>query len=257
MKKILILLALSLSINANSQITLEHTYTVANTNAYLTGCNLANSGFKYQITDLTAGQIKLYNLNHSLWKTISIPPIASFTILGVYNISENLFNTDGQVEFLVYYYTTVAPTQYYVKVYTETGTVIGDFPNRAYSGVFDTGSNGIKLFLNDLNLSREVWSLPGTSTNLGLNDDDEFISNQFAAYPNPTNNIISIPYTFSQGINGQIIVYGSNGQIIKTFNVDSNFSSLELDVTNYASGTYYYTISNGATVSEPSTFIKN
>ncbi len=151
-------MGLTVSLFSNSQITLEHTYTVANTNAYLTGSNLANSGIKYQVTDITAGQIKLYNLNHSIWKTINVPAIPTFTILGVYNLSESLFNTDGQVEFLVYYYTTTAPTQYYVKVYSETGTVLGDFPNRTYSGVFNTGSNGIKLFLNDMNLTREVWS---------------------------------------------------------------------------------------------------
>ncbi len=250
-------MGLTVSLFSNSQITLEHTYTVQNTNAYISVCNLANSGYKYQITDLTAGQIKLYNLNHSLWKTLTIPAMPTYTVLGVYNISESLFNTDGQVEFLVYYYTTTAPAQYYVKVLSETGSLIGDFPNRGLNGVFDTGTNGIKLLLTDANLTREVWSLPGTSTNLGVNDNNEFEGNPLLAYPNPSNNIITIPYELNQGSLGNIIIYNSNGQLIETLTIDNTFNTIELDVTDYENGSYYYVISNENTLSIPITFIKN
>lgn len=110
-------LAVLAAISSNAQINLENTYNVSAVNSGLTIVQLANSGYKYVLTEPTLYQVKLYNINHSLWKTIPVPTISGYSLLGVMHISENLFNLDAQVECVVYYanYSTT-PAQYYTKI---------------------------------------------------------------------------------------------------------------------------------------------
>jgi hypothetical protein len=84
--------ALLISNSINAQISLEHTYSGNSTNSSIGFINLSASGDKYVINDFSLNQIKLYNTNHSLWKTITIPSLPN--TIGYYyqNISENLFN---------------------------------------------------------------------------------------------------------------------------------------------------------------------
>lgn len=258
MKKIkLIILALLASTSLNAQITLENTYNVSGSTAYLTALELSNSGYKYVVTEPSLFQVKLYNTNHSLWKTISVPTISGYTLIGVYNISEGLFNIDNQVECVAYYADyTANPVQLYVKVIDENGTVIKDIPNRSYAGVVSTSANTFKLIVNDNDMLREVYSLPGTSSNLGIPNDGvtEIIG---LSYPNPSTQFITIPYNLNENSDlGIIKIYNVNGQIIETFNIDSNFNNLVLDISNYSAGSYRYSITVNGSESSTMNFIK-
>ncbi len=68
MKKLfLIISSLFVSLLINAQVTLENTY---NTSATIT--RLENSGYKYYAMDVAASQCRLYNMNHSIYKTINL-----------------------------------------------------------------------------------------------------------------------------------------------------------------------------------------
>src|SRR5690606_19330689 len=141
MKRVkMIVVALLISASTNAQITLEHTYNVSANNVGLVVVQLANSGAKYVVTEPAQHQVKLYNTNHSLWKTIPIPSISGYTFSNVMHISENLFNLDAQVECVAYYYSTT-PVQYYTKIINESGAVIKDLPNRMPGGIATTAPN--------------------------------------------------------------------------------------------------------------------
>lgn len=256
MKKVTLSFILFFTIfRLNSQINLEHTYNVNSSSSFISTILLSTSGYKYIITDNSLGQAKLYNTNHSLWKTLTWPVVSGFNS-NIINISENLFNLDNQIEFIVYSSTTTAPIQYNTKIYSETGAVIRDFPNRAWNGVFSAGANSYKLILTDGNTIRDVYSLPGTSSNLGVpNNPMSELSG--ISFPNPTSETISIPYQLANGqTSGQLNVYNSTGVLVESFQVDSNFSDLILDVSNYSNGLYRYNIVSNGIESESKNFVK-
>ncbi len=251
------------SLNCKSQISLENSYPSPNNLNYVSIVNLSSSGYKYLLQDGNNNQIKIYNLNHSLWKTINLSIPVGFSLSDVANVSEELFNLDGSVE-LSYSYAnySTSPVQYETKIINETGSVLLTIPNcnAAYAG--STGTNGWKLIAwisGGSNPSRDIYSLPGTGTNLGLNDDNEvdYFDAFGLAYPNPTNQIINLEYSIPTGSNsGQIEISDINGNILNTYIVDNTFSTLSLDITNFSTGTYFYKMIVNGNVSETKSFIK-
>ncbi len=78
MKKIITLTLTFLCLQLGfSQITLEHTY--SNSSFKMTGINLSNSGFKYQLVNTTTNQVILYNPDHSIFKTMSFGALSGRT----------------------------------------------------------------------------------------------------------------------------------------------------------------------------------
>lgn len=241
MRKIkMITLKLLISVSVNAQINLENTYNVSAANSSLTIVQLANSGYKYVLNEPSENQVKLYNMNHSLWKTINVPLIPDYTLVGVMYISENLFNPDAQVEYLAYYSYHSTVGQYYTKIINENGTVIKDLPDRLPATIVETASNTFKLLVSDADLIREVYSLPGTSDNLGVFNNKE--TSAGFSYPNPASQFITLPYNLNGISTGILTIYNFNGQLLESFEVDAAFDSILLDVSNYPAGMYQYGI---------------
>lgn len=234
-------MAVLVSASMNAQIDLEHKY---EQQGIYTTVQLANSGFKYVLFDNagSSAQIKLYNVNHSLWKTIDVPNAPTNYWVGeVKYISESLFDLDNKIECLVVYRHQSADSEH-IKIINENGTVIKDLPNRQLARIVSTAPNTFKLLVNDYspypNNGAEVYSLPGTTTNLGVSDNEAQLTG--FAYPNPSSQFITLPYKLNGANKGVLNVYNLNGQIIETFNIDSVFDTILLDVSNYAAGMYRY-----------------
>ena len=131
--KILLLTFLLIKIfSANGQINLEATYDSAAMNLYMVTLEVDGDKFvKIQRGDSAYRFIKLYNLNHSLWKTIDCNAFPIFTYLagigalnnGRFNydilyITQHLFNNDDKIEFLYTVYTSLQ-AQYFTGIYNE------------------------------------------------------------------------------------------------------------------------------------------
>lgn len=257
MKKIYLSIATILvSISLNAQITLENTY---NGLTYYASCKMINlnSGDKYVFYDATINQLKLYNTNHSLWKTISIPTIPNYTFHYYENISENLFNTNEQVECLITYYN---PTDYnqHTALINENGSIAFIKLNSYFDGIKVTENNSYKLLLSDaLNNDKYVYSLPGTSSNLGISNDEKTL-NIGHSYPNPANQFITLPYEIKvKNTIGLVTIYDASGKVVESFKVDDTFNNIILDLSSYSAGTYHYNLIVNGIESNAKTFIKN
>ena len=245
MKKTIYILALTLvTMTTNAQITLENSYP-----SMPTIVHLSLSGYKYCVFGDTT---KLYNLNHSLWKSINLyVPSGGYLEpnSGYHSISEELYNSDTLIEIL--YLVEIPPTSASVYVTNETGSILfqeasgyGQAPQIVNDGI------DFKMMVFDSTTSRwNVYGLTGTlpcnlcGGTLGItehnsNGNKQMISNP---YPNPTNDKTTINYELPEGINqGKLICYDITGNIVKAFIVDRTFKNLQISNSDLASGTYYY-----------------
>ena len=109
MKKNLLLLAmLMITFMAQTQIVKENDYT-GSTNLV----KLAISGEKYYTMDWSNNQCRLYNIDHSLWKTINLAVPSGMYLYDIRHVSETLFNLDTKVELAYTYYAYDTALYYY------------------------------------------------------------------------------------------------------------------------------------------------
>lgn len=241
-----------------AQITLENSYPSNHQYFNMYVVNLGVSGYKYYSVDPNNKILRIYNLNHSLWKSINILVPTGYNF-GIYNISETLFNTDNSVE-VAYCTHTISMNPFTInyegRVMSETGSLIKVIPNCASMQVYNTGSNGFKLFATIDSVGKtsvknvEVYSLVGSLPSaLTVNEisQDEITS---SLYPNPSSERVRIDYELPSGTStGEVILCDLNGAELKRYQVDRSFSSLDLNNQDLPSGTYFYKINAGSSSS--------
>ncbi|WP_317899439.1 T9SS type A sorting domain-containing protein [Aurantibacillus circumpalustris] len=244
-----------------AQITLENSYPATATYQNLSIVELVKSGYKYLLFDNPNAIVKLYNMNHSVFKLINLPMPAGHTFGGG-QVSDSLFNTDNLVEVAYYSYAynfSVTPSTYVceTRVVNENAQVLfnvtqGTYPYINYGGAAD----GYKLIVNVDSTNKStlkqinVYSLVGglpmhvkgntSSQPTGLVDVNN-INLVSGAVPNPSTNKTTVGYQFTNNETaGQIIIFDISGKELKRYDVDATFNSLELDNSDLPSGTYFY-----------------
>jgi len=255
MKKLLFIALIAFSINATAQITLEHSYDTASTcpdgglSNQLMIVKFEVSGERYVKINNITYTICIYDMNHSLQKTISFAGFPCGNNSNILCLSENLFNLDSKIEFM--YSGPTGPTTVYTGIYNEDGTLIFSEPGAPIVKIntplqqFPIYNTlvGTKMILSYPSGVAKVFSLPGT-----LSEDIEKANNYLLSqnsvsnpYPNPAINSTQIDYAFPKGTNqGEIVFYNLQGKEIKRFKVDNTFSSLLISTSDLAAGTYYY-----------------
>lgn len=270
---------IAFGINAKAQIALENTYTAGN---YFGGDlrinHLTSAGYKYFLL-LPPGNISminLYNLNHSLYKSINIPTQVNTSIANVSYISDELFNTNpSDIEYAVTLVSNFNNNVLHTRIYDENGNTI--FSRDSVS--LPNGINGppitepifytplgVKMilyrppFVSDSNAY--VYSLPGI---LPCNDCTNGVVSGLAptgggyvneigisnSYPNPAINSTRIDYTFPNGVNeGEIVFYDLQGKEIKRFKVDKTFDHLLISTADIPAGTYFFQLQTSNQASE-------
>lgn len=253
--------------NIFAQITYETTY-LANVNNCLLGrIKINQSSTKYLTANYSPYSslysynvtYKLYNLNHSLYKTLPlITDTMKHMTASPISIQENLFNTDGNIEIA---YIKYKENSNYVsfKIIDEYGTVIFErdsvkefnsnvLNNLQLQGVFNSES-GAKLILplesfgsNGPVPTKEIYSLGGTviTTNIINKNEEEYF---MELSPNPAREFTRINYQIpTNEANAEIIVFDLNGNEIKRFTVDKTFNDLIISNEDLPSGSYFYTL---------------
>ena len=260
---------------SRGQFVLEHDYD--SSSQQLKYVNFRFNGEKYVRTSFprTSGggassvitpEIDIYNLNHSLWKTIPLaglprnPDNATLsTSYGLLYISDGLFNKDSLVEFL---FTTAeqviingsSTTRFETYVFNENlellfrDSIAGPWYSnlevpQTYLPIVNT-SQGTKMILNGgpSNVAR-VYGLAGLLTTVaepngsGNSKDDEGF---FKLFPNPSSNQVTVQYQLPADIaTAQLVFYDVAGNRVKQFTVDHSFGDLLLSTADLAAGTYY------------------
>lgn len=259
-----------LAITMRGQITLEHTYGSPNNKSYLQSymVNLATAGLKYAFIDGKYFVLNLYNLDHSIYKSINlpVPTGTNYIFSGINAISEGLFNTDSKIECMFSYF-NVTPGQqaYYMRIVNESGTSIFQI-DRARCQIVNTkpgqpGGWKIIALIDTLNKAAigneksEVYALPGDmpsqappSTGTGIGGD-AMGAMIMQPYPNPSQDKITIPYVIPMGQTSSLSIHDMNGKLIRQYNINSNFNSLEISTTDLTPGTYFYSIASDPTQS--------
>lgn len=220
---------------------------------------LAISGYKFYLMDVGLSQCRIYNIDHSLWKTIDLPVPKYNYLYDIKFVSENLFTMDNKVclAYIYYFYDEVTMVySYTAKVLKEDGTELLDIPGANYLTAISLEENGTKLlaYVYDYALSyypkTRVYNLPG---DLLSASDEEGISS-FGLnnpFPNPAGEFTNVPYELPVGqFEGMLTISDLNGSVVDTFRIDNNFKSLHLSTVNYKKGTYLYYVTAGNYISE-------
>lgn len=239
MKNKLLIVAFFISVlSVNAQINLEHAFT-----GLVYPFNTNNGTYFYELSSKNT-QLKIFNPDYSLYKTITLTPQTGYGILGVSTFSKTLFNSDDKIEFIVVF-NQPAGTNYSMKLFNENLDLLKDFGNRMSAYLIMSSSNKIKLNVSGLifdnassyNYSTEIYSLPGSLPNGLVSLKSEQLEQP---YPNPSNSTINLPYKLDNGKTSLIRIYDINGLLIEQKQIDSAFDKIMLDIRNYKSGLYIY-----------------
>jgi hypothetical protein len=253
---VFVLCVILLSVKASAQMVLENVYGNA---WYGRIIRLEQAGYKYIMMDDANNQFRLYNLDHTLYKTVHVPQYTGFYSNTDINwVSEYLFNSDNLIEYVVYY--GGSGDKY--DVVNENGVVLTSVPGGYGSGeVFVDGNNNHKLLLhNDGNIA--VFALPGGLPCIPncspLGSKSPLTQHAFLSepVPNPGEGQVQIQYVlpFSER-KGLIQLYNAMGQAIVSYEVMSSDKELTIYTEKLIPGTYYYNLSTGQYFSEFKTLI--
>ena len=253
-KLILTSFYLALFMVLNAQITLDKRHEFS-----ASIVQLETLGYKYYIMDVPNEQCKIYNLDHSLYKTINCNIPDNFYLADIKFVSENLFNNDAGIEILCTYYKYV-PTQtsYYYeydsKIINEDGTTILTIDGSRYNYINKTEENTFKLFSYCFDYSvfpeivwTNIYNLPGTPVVSAYlkNDEPGVLLN---AFPNPATQTVKVAYSLPENVNsGKLYIFDNNGKQVKRFTIDSHSDHLALNVESLNTGVYHYFIEYGNT----------
>jgi len=250
MKRILTTLIFACSIVAlYGQITLQKTY-----NYSTAVVKLETLGYKYYLMDVPASQVRIYNMDHSVFKTINCSVPNGFYLADIKYVSENLFNSDSQIElaYTYYKYVTTSTSYYYIygsKVVNESGSNLISIDGAQYIYVNKTGDSEYKLFAYcfDYSVSPEkvwtnIYNIPGISVfSASISDKPQDIL--LHAWPNPASEIIRLEYELPANVkSASLSVYDTNGRKVKNFAIDSHSDHIAMNVDDLAAGTYLYNI---------------
>lgn len=261
---------IGLSIFSKGQIVLEQTYPITKSLTKQSGLTLVRldvSGDKYLLYDVINKRIKLYNLNHSLYKSFAIPPLPKYrtytldSTVSIVYLSENLFNTDNLIEFVsfdgTYSQQMSSSGLGSMRIFNEQGNIVFngdsimplDKRSATYYGydgdadfIFNT-SSGTKMILYSYKKnapSQVVYSLPGTL--VASIKNEEIQQKNLLPFPNPTSDKITIAYKLDNDKDGKLVITDLNGRSLVEYKIDNVFDNVIIDTKSLLAGSYFYTI---------------
>jgi hypothetical protein len=260
MKYIIVLLLILVAASSRAQITLEHTYSADNDFGQVE----VDSGITKYIELNENDSIYIYNLDHSLEKTIVFtPPL--YGQHGILNISKRLFDLDDAYEFLlITVISSSVSADFSLKLFKENGTILFSCDScNLYSGQNDaategyfnrppiyTTETGTKMLVKDLRVNHNsilVYSLPGKlpggTAKSGVNSPSIISGNSLpvSAYPNPSNGQMRISYKLLAGEStGELVILTTGGAEVKRYRVGNGFNDILIEKSDLPSGSYFY-----------------
>lgn len=263
MKKITqVFVLLLFSVFTYGQINFEQSYSYSGTYT-----KLANSGYKIYIMDVNISQCRIYNVDHSLWKSISLDVPEDHYLYDIRYVSEHLFTDDNTLAlaFVFYYWDDVnLYYTYTAKIVTENGTELLSIPGCQYLYVHSLTDIGTKMtaYVYDNSIypstvETRVYNLPG-ELNTSQHDQPWDDLRMQAAFPNPAHDFVTVPYTLPDGsYEGTLRIMDNNGKFIKSYTVDRNFDHLRVKTDDLPQGMYLYRIESGSYTSPSQKLVIN
>ncbi len=238
---------------------------------------LENEGQKICVinrTDSISYECVIYNLDYSVFKTISIDLDPLINVAGLYSpslvfnyVSENTFDLDNDIDVLcqLTYYDGNDDLYAQVVVFHQNGSVLfaSDIGNSNAYLINSSIANGALLpslvntdigtkmildvyYFNEGRYSFDVYSLPGSVAsglkNAGATAEQE---NSLMTYPVPANDELNMEYKLAGNEHsGDIEVVDQQGRTVQTIHLDQNQGNLKMPLRNYAGGLYFYKLNS-------------
>jgi len=219
-------------------------------------------------TSTSQKYISVHGLNGGIEKNITMPNLNwqgwpnPATIIDYYLVSDNLFDSDNEIEFIAMY--TAVQVSGSIGIDTtalflvnENGNIIqsitGDRTQLSAWGInyFSDGSTFSKLLITN-NQGILIYDLPGflpceaCTNTTGINQNQ--FSNQenglkVAVAPNPSSGEFNFSYQLPKGKNNaELIINNLNGVSIKSKKINGEFGTTQINLSELSSGIYIYTI---------------
>jgi hypothetical protein len=234
----------------SAQVTLEKKYDYSTSVV-----EFETLGFKYYLMDVPNGQCRIYNMDHSLFKTINCNVPSGFFLYDIKFLSEELFDNDTGIELLCTFYKYNASPEYYeydTKIINEDGSQLTFIDGALYNYINKTEENTYKLFSYCYDFSvwpEKVWTniynLPGSPVVSAFleNENEDF---NLKAFPNPTEGQLKVAYNLPPEVQeGTLFLYDNNGRQINRFVIDNHTNHLLLNISDYKNGVYHYFVEYG------------
>ncbi|WP_066224502.1 T9SS type A sorting domain-containing protein [Formosa haliotis] len=237
--------ALLISSLSFAQLTLEHTYEIGG-NIHDTNegyFKTEDKAFHYTYDTATDYVLKIYNEDHTLYKTITLPIDPSYELIWIDMFTDKLFNSNDLIEFIVRI--KLNSTENKLLLFNENAELLMDFGNREDAKIIKGLNNNYKLFVyhdafyeyNREYTIKDVYNIEaGTLSNEQL----DLITRKTAlSYPNPASANINIANSLGSQIFGTLKIYNTTGAIViekEVKNTDGEY--LKIDISNLANGTY-------------------
>lgn len=258
-KSILTAIAISGTLITTAQITLDHTLGGSTADII----TLSTSGDK--ILTFNNETIRLYNLDYSLWKSIDIPQFPNYTAYfwGAVPslVSEELFDNDpSSIEILIPYIANVQDQPFKTAIIRDNGTVLTEFEGSArwdeIPSVFVGNDGKLKLPIGNSDDDKtRIYSLPGSFPcqpdfcNEGGNSGSKPVSFEKAGgilsnpIPNPANSFVTIKYSLPPATTAAFLqIMAVNGKVLSQHPINGINGSINIDISQYKSGSYLYQI---------------
>ena len=248
MKKNIIaaLLFFTANLSVSAQINPEATYNYSGIYTFL-----PSAGNKIYIMDVPQSQCRIYNTDHSLWKTINLSIPANNWLYDIKFVSEGLFTADNGLCLAYIYYSYNETGQYYsytAKIIRENGTQLLSIPGCQYLIVqtLANGSTKLLAYIYDysvwpVTVQTKVYSLPG-SLITGQNSKTAQIPQQ-QAFPNPAGHSISLPWVLPEKISrANLFIHDAAGRTHKKLELIGSSGQIQIDVSGWPDGQYVYFI---------------
>ena len=230
----------------NGQLQLENSYSFS---ASLT--DLGGETYKYYLMDPGTNQCRIYNEDHTVYKTINLPVPSGYYLYDIKFVTRNLFNPDDYIELLYIYSRTqdvngVSVNYYGLRVINETGTVLLSLTDGGYAEIKE-GSAGPRLLVYQYNYAdsyyqtiTNVYSLGGTTKSFCREAQDAI-----TIYPNPASHRISVMLNREE-LDGtpEIAVTDLNGKQVGIFSFPEGSSKAEISASGWFPGSYILTVSD-------------
>lgn len=244
MKKFIFGLIATISISSLSfgQATLEHSY-VSNkwqydeTNSFKTV-----NGINYYTFDNITNIMLIYDYSHTLIRTVNIPVDSGYYINYFYAISDKLFNSDNQIEFLIALNET-SGTNKKLNLISENGIVLQQFGNKNGAKIIKVSNSEYKMATylspsnSTTNFNIDIYSLPGTYLSI---NNYKIIGNSLFAFPNPTENQITISNILDKNENAKLEIFDIGGKKVLEMNIVGENDEINIDTSQLSSGVYIY-----------------
>lgn len=260
MKKLFIILSLAVLVQSNkasAQITLDTTITPLDGFGYdFYTVQISGTETKYLFADSVTNTFNLYNMDFTPFMTnIAVPePFATWTFQVIY-VTRSLFDCDStNIEYV--YESSLGSNNHPFYIMRTDGTqlfkldsAIGPFCLGSCLGLSDVikpirnTSAGAKLFLHHgQGQAVNIYSLCGTLPE-DVFDFTHLNQSFMKIFPNPTSSTLTFQITLPDNINEyELVVLDNNANEIKREKVGLGNDIHVIDVSNFSSGTYYYSL---------------